>query len=445
MSVRGAHPEPEKRSDNRPHEDFLELCALSTSGELTDEERKGLEDHLLTCAECRKVLREFEAVADIGVPLLSSELSSFAFGEVQHHSPEPIRTASARPLKARDAEFSRQNEQGKRVIFSEQNGDGRGQRNWNNVWASLAAAVLLAFALGMYSYRFGRQKGQETVQAKPTTLSTSVDTLELQVSDAGHEQEILRSQLKQRDQTIAELRREVTEQSAVLTQVKRAEADLEHALESDQAEKQQLAEERKGLLQKIDATEAFAEKTQSQFDSLRHQRSEDESHVATLEAQIRDLNGLLNDREQTINKQEELLSNDRDIRDLMGARELYIAEVYDVARDGSTQKPYGRVFYTKGKSLVFYAYDLDKQPQGKNATTFQAWGRGGPDRQQMLSLGIFFEDSVAKKRWVLKFDDGHTLDQIDAVFVTVEPKGGSNKPSGKPLLFASLRIVANHP
>jgi Anti-sigma-K factor rskA len=390
-------------------------------------------------------LREFEAVADIGVPLLSSELSSFASGEARRHSEEAILTASAPLQKGRDGKFSREDEQGKRIAISGQNGDGRGQRNWNHVWASLAAAVLLAFALGVHSYQFGKQKGQETAQVKPTTLPISVDAIEQQISDTGHEQEILRSQLKQRDQTISELRREVTEQSAVLTQVKRAEADLEYALESDQAEKQQLAEERKGLLQKLDATEASDEKTQSQFDSLRHQRSEDESRVLTLEAQIRDLNGLLHDREQTINKQEELLSNDRDIRDLMGARDLYIAEVYDVARDGSTQKPYGRVFYTKGKSLVFYAYDLDKQPEGKNATTFQAWGRGGPDRQQMLNLGIFFEDSVAKKRWVLKFDDGHTLDQIDAVFVTVEPKGGSNKPSGKPLLFASLRIVANHP
>ena len=45
----------------------------------------------------------------------------------------------------------------------------------------------------------------------------------------------------------------------------------------------------------------------------------------------------------------------------MGARDLYIAEVYDVGGNGATKKPYGRVFYTKGKSLIFYAYDLDQQ------------------------------------------------------------------------------------
>ena len=35
--------------------------------------------------------------------------------------------------------------------------------------------------------------------------------------------------------------------------------------------------------------------------------------------------------------------------------------------------------------------------------------------------------------------------EIDAVFVTVEPKGGSAKPTGKPLLYASLHIDPNHP
>jgi anti-sigma-K factor RskA len=45
----------------------------------------------------------------------------------------------------------------------------------------------------------------------------------------------------------------------------------------------------------------------------------------------------------------------------------------------------------------------------------------------------------------LRFDNSQTLSQIDAVFVTVEPHGGSRKPTGKPFLFATLRKEANHP
>ena len=126
----------------------------------------------------------------------------------------------------------------------------------------------------------------------------------------------------------------------------------------------------------------------------------------------------------------------------MGARDLYVAEVYDVERNGET---YGRVFYASGKSLIFYAYDLDEQRAVKNSSTFQAWGRRGPDRQQALDLGIFYVDNAAKKRCVLRFDDPKALATIDAVFVTVEPNGGSHKPSNKPLLFAYLHIDSNHP
>ena len=128
----------------------------------------------------------------------------------------------------------------------------------------------------------------------------------------------------------------------------------------------------------------------------------------------------------------------------MGARELYMTDIYDVAGSGETNKPFGRLFYTRGKSLIFYAYDLDQQPGVKRAATFQAWGRRGPD-VQAINLGVFYEDNESKKRWILKCDDPKTLAQIDGVFVTVEPKGGSRKPTSKHLLFASLKIEPNHP
>jgi hypothetical protein len=130
--------------------------------------------------------------------------------------------------------------------------------------------------------------------------------------------------------------------------------------------------------------------------SLERQASDDKHRSIALEAKFTDLNRLLRDREATIDRQQELLAHDRDIRDLMGARDLYVAEVYDVERTGEIKKAYGRVFYTKEKSLIFYAYDLD-QPGVKNASTFQAWGRRGPDWQQALNLDVFYVDNASKK------------------------------------------------
>jgi hypothetical protein len=265
------------------------------------------------------------------------------------------------------------------------------------------------------------------------------------MSDAGHDREVLKAQLAARDRMIAELRTQIVDQSAALNETKSAQINLERSFQSKETEKQQVAQERSIFSHQLDAAQTSLQKTQAELDSLRQQRAQDLSRADSLEAQIRDLHGQLRDREQDLGKQQELLAHDRDIRELMGARDLYIAEVFDVARDGQTQKPYGRVFYTKGKSLVFYAYDLDQQAGLKSASTFQAWGSHGLDRQQATSLGLFYEDNLSKKRWVLKFDDPKKLEQIDAVFVTVEPNGGSHKPSGKQLLFAYLKIDPNHP
>jgi hypothetical protein len=54
-------------------------------------------------------------------------------------------------------------------------------------------------------------------------------------------------------------------------------------------------------------------------------------------------------------------------------------------------------------------------------------------------------DSESNRRWVLKINDPKQLAEIDAVFVTIEPRGGSQKPTGKPFLYALLRKEANHP
>ena len=68
------------------------------------------------------------------------------------------------------------------------------------------------------------------------------------------------------------------------------------------------------------------------IDAVTAQR-EEVTMRATLEAKVGEFTRLVRDREQALDqkegelaKQQELLEHDRDIRELMGARELYIAE-----------------------------------------------------------------------------------------------------------------------
>jgi hypothetical protein len=168
--------------------------------------------------------------------------------------------------------------------------------------------------------------------------------------------------------------------------------------------------------------------------------------AAALETEVNDLHSEVSKASSAAANNEEFLAEDRDIRELMGARQLYIADVFDVQHDGRRSKPFGRVFYTKGRSLIFYAFDLQSQPGYHEAKAFQAWGKPDIAAAKPVSLGIFYLDSEKSRRWVLKADNPDLLAQINAVFVTVEPRGGSEKPTGKPFLEAYLHSLSpNHP
>lgn len=430
---------------NPPHDEFLEICAVSTSGQLTGEEQKRLQEHLAVCPSCRAVMKQYEAVVRKTIPALAPD-------------PENLESDPSWSQEQAEAALFQ------RLRLEEELGTDRGgtdgdsaseivgrlpfsasQATWRNVWTLYAAGILLFIALGVSAYRVGIHRGTESASVAPVPNQANQIALLQQVSDTGHEREILRSQIEQRDKAVASLRHELEQQSAELGRMKVAGSQLETDLHNGQAGRQDFLQERSDLSQKLEAAEAKTQGLQDKLDSLERQSSQDKQRATALEAKVSDLTGLLHDRETALDQQQELLAHDRDIRDLMGARDLYVAEVYDVERTGETKKPYGRVFYTKGKSLIFYAYDLDQQAGVKNASTFQAWGRRGPDWQQALNLGIFYVDNASKKRWVLRFDDPKALAQIDAVFITVEPNGGSQKPSNKPLLFAYLRIDPNHP
>jgi hypothetical protein len=445
MPGNGNRREEGNWSQGRPHEEFLELCAISTTGELSEEEQKKLREHLAICPGCRLALAEFEAVADVGAPLLASELAGQGSGE-QRLVAEMSATARAdREGTEPSASQAAPPERSGVSVLARRNGRRRTEVNWNYVWMPFAAAVLLTVSLGIYSYELGKRHSPQLAQAKSVLDNGKLDALEQQLSDADHARELLAAQLTERDRTIRELQRQIETESSTLNDARNAQANLEHSLQDAVNQREQMAQQQSSANQNLASAQDSLRKVQTELDSVKQQRDQDEANAGSLESQIEDLNAQLRQSEQTVGKQQDLLADDRDVRDLMGARDLYIAEVYDVARDGATQKPYGRVFYTKGKSLIFYAYDLDQQPGVKTAGTYQAWGQDGSDRQQALNLGVFYEDSVAKKRWVLKFDDPRALEQINAVFVTVEPPGGSHKPSGKPLLFASLKIEPNHP
>lgn len=436
-------------SQTGPHDEFLELCAVSTSGELTEEEQKRLQEHLAVCPSCREAIRQYESVVEQAIPSIAATEDPEKVKQDHSWSQDQAEKALFdRIAREQKTPANRTENRNTSSDFLRRTLPTSSESTWRHVWMLYAAGILLFVALSFFAYRIGMRRGAESAQAVPPEPGAAAPvqpSLEEQLSDAGHEHEVARAEIALRDRMIADLRRQLDRQSAEITEMKASQDRLENDLHAGDASRQDLVQQRTELAQKLDSAETNSQTLQGRMETLTQQSADDANRLKASEAKVNDLTHLLQQRETDLEQQGQLLAHDRDIRELMGARDLYIAEVYDVGGTGETKKPYGRVFYTRGKSLIFYAYDLDQQTELKRASAFQAWGRRGPDRQQSVNLGIFYEDNATRKRWILKCDDPKTLAQIDAVFVTVEPTRGSHKPSSKPLLFAYLKVNANHP
>ena len=436
------------------HEEILELCASATAGELSVEEKARLEAHLAGCPDCRRVMSEYEAAARTGVAALVQDFASKDDAVDGSWSVENAEKAFFKRLDKEQGE-----EESKRIGYDHSGQAKVGKRftyrpsqiRWREIWMPFAAAVFLALALGVAAYRTGVRRGTDVARTSPQPAKESESSLEERASDAGHERAQFEAKLAENAKVIDDLKHQLAEQIKVVNALKSVDGAGARTGGSSQENPQSASDAEATRSKELSVAEAKLAELQKTVEAATAQRDENARQAATLEAKVNELTQLVREREQALDQREtevakgqELLEHDRDIRELMGARDLYMADIRDVSRTG-TDKTYGRVFYTKGKSLIFYAFDLDAQPGVQNASSFQAWGRRGPDKQQARSLGIFYEDNVSTKRWVLKATDPKTLEDIDAVFVTVEPNGGSHHPSGKQLLFAYLRVNPNHP
>lgn len=438
-----------------PHEEFLALCATSTSGELSDEERRKLDEHLAWCASCREALQQFQKTVETVIPRMATELLPSEPEPDPSWSPDQAEKALFKRLAQEDSKPGSQRTDADPMDGAEPSHYRaylRSRFDWRQMWMSYVAAILLFLAFAISAYRVGVRKGFEVAKNTLEAPKPGDGALEEQLADLGHQRETLRAALAAKEQTVDELKQ----------QVERLRSDKGgRASPSASAP----SEKEKSLTEETATAKAALADLQGKLQATEKARSDDAARLGALETKLTDLTAQLHERDETLSalnrqlqthegtieqqqtklgEQQELLDDDSDIRELMGARDLYVADVLDVNQTGATQKSYGRVFYTKGKSLIFYAFDLDQQPGLKKASSFQAWGQR-PDRQRALNLGVLYEDNVAKKRWVLKFDDAKKLDQIEAVFVTVEPNGGSAKPTGKAFLNAYLKVAPNHP
>ncbi len=145
-------------------------------------------------------------------------------------------------------------------------------------------------------------------------------------------------------------------------------------------------------------------------------------------AHINELSEQLKTATTNVDMERQLATAGKDVRDLMGARQLHVVDVRDTDPNGS-RKAFGRVFLTEGKSLIFYAFDLTDARKINAKQTFQVWGQQEGKATSLRSLGFLYVDDKTQRRWALKTDDPAAVKEIDSVFVTVDSEGAPKSPA----------------
>lgn len=421
------------------HEHFEELCALAAVGQLSPDEYGELEMHLTDCGACQETLRDMAVVTDSWIPARS--LSGHGVSTVRLRSTSSLRENFLARARDRGINLTPQSE-ARSSIWTQ----------WPFYTAKpyLAATGVAAcvVSIAFFSVRTEHRIRQFTNEAQG---------LRGELGDLQHENASLKQKIGAEEQIRAKgestdlaganeletLRKERAWAAAKATALENSMTAF--ARDRDELQKQLIGtrSELADMSQNYAAVNRDLTSVRAELETTRAASIEDRTLLAAQQRKIDEWSQRPVVEQAALERERGLLAADRDIRELMGARNLHIIDVHDRDSKGKARRSFGRVFYTEGKSLIFYAFDLS-EPKLKNAS-FQAWGHKEDGSTKALSLGLFYMDDKQQSRWVLRFNDPAVLAEIDSVFVTMEPPGGRKNPSGEKLLYAFLNFDANHP
>ena len=420
------------------HEHFEELCAAASIGQASGAELAELREHIAWCSTCQERYSDFLGLnaAQYAETARNEELSREE--AVSSIDSTLFRERFLKKAEAEGIVFS-----GNRVERSLPEPQVRSRRIWN--WprfARVAAGVALLAAIAGGGYYAG------TRRVRLVRVSTGMAVKQLDAAD------------EQRKAAIASLEAENRDLATEIVSLNRSLASESSKLSELQVNSSASAKDRLVLVARIKEREDAIANLQSRLDeaegSLTNIRSAYEtaklnlgSNQASLiedQVKIHELSDQLAEKSSALARERDMLSAGRDVRDLMSARNLHIVDVFDTDPKGKTRPVFGRIFFTEGKSLLFYAYDMPDAKLKEASYQFRIWGKKEGPNQRARNLGIFFSDDKSQKRWVFEYADPKVLSEIDSVFVTLEPSNGDpNRPKGDKLMYAYLRGQANHP
>ena len=405
------------------HEHYEELCSLAAIGEISEAELQDLRSHLTECADCRDRLFDFSQLSAQAIPLLGERYAPVA---VPAGMMDRFRESARREGVTLRAPLM------KSLNFSRLRIPLLGM-------ASAAALLVAATLLGRHAnYREELKRADvpvATMLASPTQNAALTSNAKSgSVAEQSDREHI--SAVKLAD--IQQLRDEM--------------ATLNRINIDSQAERDRLTAKISALSAELAKAQGDATQQTASIAQMKHQLEQrqlmDAAGLATLAENVDKIKGLQNQlslRDAELAQSRSLLAASNEAKNLIVARNLHIIDVHDNDGSGVHKLPFGRIFYTEGKSLVFYAYDLDKSELRTTNIAFHVWGGKLGDDDSVKSLGIFRNENPNQGRWVLTCDDPHVLAKVDNIFVTAENSQKKNgAPKGKRILYAFIGGRPNH-
>jgi hypothetical protein len=310
----------------------------------------------------------------------------------------------------------------------------------NHRWVFAAIGVVSVLLIAGFLTNARRKSSPVSVEQRPLPANQTIVPFPATASQNS------RAEDAQPQQQLAAARAEMKFMSATIQEQR---AEIESGRKASDDLNSRLTEMEKGsAVAASDRSQRDARIVELEGDvqKARSEKSASDTTLALQEAELRELRKQVSDQATALAEQQELAEKGNDVRDLVVARNLHIIDVHDRDGDGKSQRAFGRIFYTEGKSLTFYAYDLADPRKLDARVSFYVWGERLGTEKPIRSLGIFHSDNANDGRWVLTFDDPQVLAQINSVFVTVESsKKGIREPGGRRVLFAFLGDKPNHP
>ena len=430
------------------HEQYEELCTLAMIGEVSAGEMQDLREHLSKCAACQEQYREFTQFVLPQLSLSAENSASFETGYSTADKQRLRREFLARAERS-GISFTREALREAPPIASRAVHSIRQFRPSPALYrGALAASIaILLFTAGYATHLALVHREMAFLSHNAGTRAVSPQGRASQHPGTAPDSAALLRAAEEVDQKlIAALDKQLVASRAKLSTAQRSLKDYEASQSALQATVQAKSSQIAALESQAQGKDQSVAELRAQMAELQQRIDQGQALAAADQLRIRDLTDQLSSQTASLDRERQLLAAGRDVRDLMGARNLHIIDVHDANGSGRDRKAFGRVFYTEGKSLIFYAFDLDEKKVLNTNYSFEAWGERLGQPGSVKSLGVLYVDDKAQRRWSLKVDNPQQLVEINSVFVTLEPrKGEGDQPHGQKILYAFLGGEPNHP